>query len=136
MFFLCKKIFDLRTSLQSRLCKYKSMATFDDESVCSTERLLKLECSSIDLEDEQRSLRISPRKGLWARIWQYRLSFLVHLAIIAAYAVGFLLMLEHVAKKYEHGPDLVNCGLTYWPSKCCGILIPIAYSACSRFREV
>jgi hypothetical protein len=130
--------FAKRYSTSAPLCKatYKSMATFDDEFVCSTERLLKPECSSIDLEVEQQILRTSPRKGRWARIWQYRLYFLVHLAIIAAYAIGFLLILEHVAKKYEHSPDLVNCELTYWPSKYCDILIPIAYSACSRCREV
>jgi hypothetical protein len=89
------------------------MAAFDDESVCSTERLLKPERSSIDLEDEQWNLRASLRKGLWSRIWLHRLSFLVHLAIIAAYTIGFFLILKHVAKQCEHGPDLVNCELTY-----------------------
>jgi hypothetical protein len=89
------------------------MATFYDESVRSTERLLKPE-SSIDLEDDQRSLRISPKKGLWVRIWQHRLSFLVHLAIISAYTIDFSLILERVAKQSENGPDLVNCELTYW----------------------
>ena len=85
------------------------MAAFYDEPICSTERLLKPECSSIDLEDDQRSLRISPERGLWVRIWQYRLSFLVHLAIISAYTIYFSLILEHVAKQSEKGPDLVNC---------------------------
>jgi hypothetical protein len=92
------------------------MTAFYDESVCSTERLLKPECSSIDLEDGQRTLRVSPKKGLWVRIWQHRLSFLVHLAIILAYTVGFSLILEHVEKQNEKGPDLVNCELIYWPS--------------------
>ena len=92
------------------------MAAFYDESVCSTERLLKPECSSIDLEDDQRSLRISPKKGLWVRIWQHRLSFLVHLTIISAYTIGFSLILEHAAKQSEKGPDLVNCELTYQSS--------------------
>jgi len=116
VFFLCKKIFGFGTSLQSRLCTYNSMDTFYDESVCSAERLLKPECSSIDFEDDQRSLRISPKKGLWVRIWQYRLSFLVHLAIISVYTIDFCLILKLVAKQSNKGSDLVNCELTYWPS--------------------
>lgn len=95
---------------------YLSMASLDEESVCSTERLLKEEYSSNHLEDEQRRSRVSPRNGLWARIWQHRLSFLFHLVIITAYTAAFALMLEHIAKNYEHGPDLVHCELTYRPS--------------------
>lgn len=110
------------------------MAPFDDESVCSTESLLKQEYSSIDIEGEQPSSR-TPRKGLWARIWQHRLPFLVHLAIITTYTVGFLLMLNKGAKLCEHGPDLVNCESEI-PTKFifCGMLTP--YSACSGCREV
>jgi hypothetical protein len=92
------------------------MAAFDEESVCSTERLLKPECSSIDLEDEQLGLRFSPKKGLWERIWQRRLSFLIHLAILATYTISLPLILEFISKQCEHGPDLVNCELTYRPN--------------------
>jgi hypothetical protein len=92
------------------------MAAFDDESVCSTERLLKPECSPIDLEDEQLDLRVSSKKGFWARIWQRRLSFLIHLAIAATYTISLSLMLEHVSKQCEHGPDLVDCELTCRPN--------------------
>jgi hypothetical protein len=88
------------------------MAAFDDESLCSTERLLNPERSSIDFEGEQRNLKISPNNGLWGRIWQRRLSFLFHLAIIAAYTIGFLLTLRHFAKECENGPDLVKCELS------------------------
>lgn len=87
------------------------MASFDDESVCSTERLLKEEHSSIDLEGVQQSSRDSPRNGFWATIRHYRLSFLVHLVIITAYTTAFMLMLEHIAKNCAHGPDLVHCKL-------------------------
>ena len=89
------------------------MASFHDESRCLTEGLLKRECSSIDLEREEEGSRVSPGKGLWARIWQYRFSLLIHLAIITAYAVGFSFMLDQVANRYENGPDLVNCKLIY-----------------------
>jgi hypothetical protein len=92
------------------------MASFKDESLCSTENLLNRESSSFDLESEQWNSRASPSKGLGVRIFEYRLAFLVHLALIAAYMVGFSLMLENVAKHYEHGLNLVNCEIEYWLS--------------------
>ena len=88
---------------------YHSMASFDDESICSTERLLKEEYASTDLEGVQRNSRSPPRNGFWIRIWQYRLSFLFHLVIITAYTSAFILILEQVAKNYENGPDLIHC---------------------------
>ena len=80
-------------------------SSFDDESMSSTASLLKGEYA-VDLEDEHRE---SQKLGLWARIWQHRLSLLVHLTIVAVYTAGFSILLDNIEKRYEHGPDLVNC---------------------------
>jgi hypothetical protein len=79
--------------------------SFDYESASSTESFLKQEYF-VDLEGEHREPQ---KRSLWAKIWQHRLSLLAHLTIIAVYTAGFSLLLDSLEKRYEHGPNLVNC---------------------------
>ena len=81
----------------------------DSDSVMDTDRLLGKEHSSVESVPAESCLKVSPRKRHWADPTRLQISLFIHLTLIAIYTVAFSLTVDHIVRRYEHGPDLIYC---------------------------
>ncbi|MCJ1358909.1 MAG: hypothetical protein MMC33_008909 [Icmadophila ericetorum] len=73
----------------------------------ATDRLLEKEHSSMDSSTSDLGLEVPRTKRHWADPTRLRVSFFIHLTLIAIYTLAFSLTVDHISKKYQHGPDLI-----------------------------
>ena len=102
---LCQRISIFRLSTIT----HSTMASSDCDYNMATDRLLEKEHSSMDSSTSDLGLEVPRTKRHWADPTRLRVSFFIHLTLIAIYTLAFSLTVDHISKKYQHGPDLIYC---------------------------
>ena len=90
------------------------MPSTDEESIMSSEKLLGKDGQiSMDIHFKDFEEQRWTRPNRWSDCLRNHSSLFTHLVIITAHTTAFMLMLGHVAKQCEHGPDYTYCVSLY-----------------------